>query len=98
MMCLDIPNDFGTTILFQSEMKMDDYDVCYQKWQWESFFAESIIFMKDDVNDMTDDELSEFVGSSPIVEDKDNIVVRRGTDFVFVSFNFLDYEDLLFKE
>ena len=52
-----VPVDKDTRILFRHPAKLGKYDVLYEMWSWESIKAESIIFVTDDVSEITDDEL-----------------------------------------
>ena len=52
-----VPVDKDTRILFRHPAKLGKYDVLYEMWSWEGIKAESIIFVTDDVSEITDDEL-----------------------------------------
>ena len=85
----NIPVEKDTRILFSSPMKFDPFDIVYQKWSWEGITAESIIFMSEDVAEMSDEELEQMVQSSPIVTDDLGVTISRGEVYTFVNFNFV---------
>jgi len=84
----DIPQDSNTVIIFESPMKFEDNDILYQKWASDSIIAESVIFISNDIKDMSDEELEEYVRSSDIVNFDSQITISRGEKYSFVNFNF----------
>ena len=85
----NVPTDDETTILFESTMKFGDLDILYQKWHWDNIYAQSIVFVEEDIKTMTDDELKEYVKESDIIKDKNKITMSRDKDgFTFINFNF----------
>ena len=85
----DIPMDKDTKILFSSPMKWGDLDIVYQKWNWEGIAAESIIFLNEDVKEMSDESLETDVRDGPLVREDSQMTIKRGDDFTFVNFNFV---------
>ena len=53
----NIPEQKDTKIIFRAETRFGDFDVVYEKWEWDGILAESIIFDEDDVSEMNDDEI-----------------------------------------
>ncbi len=51
----NIPEQKDTKIIFRAETRFGDFDVVYEKWEWDGILAESIIFDEDDVSEMDDD-------------------------------------------
>jgi len=84
----DVPQDSNTVIIFESTMKFEDNDILYQKWTSDGIMAESIIFVSNDIKDMSDEELEEYVRSSDIVNFDSQITISRGKEYSFVNFNF----------
>lgn len=84
-----VKNDKDTAIIFESIVKVDEFDVLYQKWVWFPYHAESLIFVTEEVNHFTKKELIEFVRELPVVLDKeDPITVKYSEDgYTFVTFN-----------
>ena len=85
----DVPVEKDTRILFRHPAKFGIYDVLYEMWSWEGIQAESIIFVTDDVSDMTDEELEQEVRQSPLVKKNSAVTIKRSAaEYTFVNFNF----------
>ena len=81
-------------ILDQNTMTLNDIEVLYQKWKWCEYTVESIIFEENDVSDMSDDDIIDFVSTSTLVKDKNEVViVRDRQDYVYASLN-IEEKDL----
>ncbi|WP_050799551.1 hypothetical protein [Thiocapsa marina] len=90
----NIPTESDTVILFQVEGALDGYDLMYQKWAWCSYRAESFIFSAADISGLSDEEVETLSRTSPLVKsDSEVTITRKGSDFVFVNFNFEDSDD-----
>ena len=88
----NIPGQKDTKIIFREDTKFGDFDVVYEKWEWDGILAESIIFDEEDVSEMDDDEIINKVKNSPLFDDKiykGIPTIRRNSGFVFVNFNFI---------
>ena len=88
----NISEQKDTKIIFRAETRFGDFDVVYEKWEWDGILAESIIFDEDDVSEMDDDEIINQVKDSPLFDDKiykGDPTIRRISGFVFVNFNFI---------
>ena len=87
----NIPEQKDTKIIFRAETRFGDFDVVYEKWEWDGTLAESIIFDEDDVSEMDDDEIINQVKDSPLFDDKiytGDPTIRHNSGFIFVNFNF----------
>ena len=85
----NVPVEADTKVLFQEEAKFGQYDILYQKWYWDGITAESIIFVSEDVAELTDDQLEEDVKTSPLVKTDSSVTISRSASgFTFVNFNF----------
>ena len=49
-----VPIDEDTEILYREEKKLGQYDVLYEKWNWDGVIAESIIFANEDIDNLDD--------------------------------------------
>jgi len=88
----NVPVEEDTRILFRDEAKLGDYGVLYEMWSWEGISAESLIFVNDDVADLTDEELEQEVRKSPLVKKESAVTIKRlEAGFTFVNFNFEIY-------
>lgn len=91
----NVPNDPDTRIIFETECRLDEYDVLYQRWIWQQIVSESFIFADADVAALTDKALEQLVRSSPMIKPDSEVLIRRpGEGFVFASFNSVSVEDL----
>lgn len=73
----NVPADEDTTILFQQEATLGEYEVLYQKWYWDGITAESIIFANADVSNLDDKEIEQEVRSSPLVKQGSSLTLKR---------------------
>ena len=90
----DVPLDEDTTVIFEKRGMLDQYEVLYQAWSWDGIKAESIIFLSEDVFELSDEELKELVKSSPLVEKESKLTTNdRSGKYSFVSFNFKQDEN-----
>jgi len=86
----NVPIDNDTKILFESIMKFDGEDILYQKWRFDGIVGESIIFRTENVGNMSDKELIEYIATSDIVTNKSSITISRNDDtYTFLNFNFI---------
>jgi hypothetical protein len=83
-----VSKDKDTRILFRKELKLGNYDVLHEKWNWEGIKAESIIFANDDISGLTDEEVEQEVRKSPFIKEDSQITLKRLEEFTFVNFNF----------
>ena len=87
----NISEQKDTKIIFRAETRFGDFDVVYEKWEWDGILAESIIFDEGDVSEMDDDEIINQVKDSPLFDDKiykGDPIIRHNNRFLFVNFNF----------
>jgi hypothetical protein len=85
----NVPADPDTTIIFQQECKLGEYDVLYQKWYWDGVTAESVIFADEDVAGLADVELQAELKQSSLLKEGAGITMsRHNNGFVFLNFNF----------
>ncbi len=85
----DLTTEEDTKILFRGQMKFRDEDIIYEKWYWDGIFAESIIFLSEDVEKFDNISLEAYVRSSPIIHKGSGVTFTRGEKFTFVNFNFV---------
>lgn len=84
-----VPVEEDTVVIFQTEAKMDDLDVLYQKWGWSGIIAESFIFIESDLAKMDDESFEALVRSSPLVKKESQVTITRNRNgFAFANFNF----------
>jgi len=84
-----VPVEDDTTVLFQREVVLGEFQVLYQKWVWDGIKGESLIFLGCDVRALSDEQLISEVRSSPLVDDQSKVTMKRSdSDYIFVNFNF----------
>ena len=91
----NVGTDPDTTILFSTPAKFGNYDILYQKWSFSGLIGESLIFLTDDIKNITMDELENEIRNSPMVTDiSKEITTSSGkSDYTFFNFNFvMDYD------
>jgi len=85
----NVPVEEDTKILFQAEATLGEYEVLYQIWSWDGIFAQSIIFVNEDVAELKDNEIEAEVRRSPLLKEGSGITLKRSeSGFTFVNFNF----------
>ena len=86
----NVPVEEDTTILFQQEAHLGEYDILYQKWIWDynNISGESIVFVAEDVADLDDEEIEYEVKTSPLLRADSKITIARSAGYTFVNFNF----------
>ena len=85
----ELPVEEDTQIIFSTEAKLDQYDVVYQKWNWDGIYAESIIFFNKDIVALSDGQVKQKVASSPLVKENSQMTYKKGEKYTFVNFNFV---------
>ena len=84
-----VPVEEDTQVLASLKATLGEYEVLYQKWFWDGITAESIIFISEDVEQMSDKGLETKVRTSPAVKSDSEITIKRSdSGFTFVNFNF----------
>lgn len=86
---LDIPNDPDTRIIRQKQVMIENIPALIQKWAWEGIVAESAIFLDEDVDGITDEELfNKIIDNYDVGPDRRHTVTRNSGGYTFVNFNF----------
>lgn len=84
-----IPNDSGTTVIFEQLGFFDDIPVCYQSWQYHNTSGESIVFLKKDLENHKDTDLISQVKASKLLQIGSPITLSRNPpEYLFINFNF----------
>ena len=84
----NVPVEQDTKIIFQLESTLGVYEILYQKWFWDGFIAESMIFKNEDISDLDDIELEAKVLTSPLLHSDSKLTIARSAGYTFVNFNF----------
>lgn len=84
----NIPIEEDTKILKRQEVNVSGKPALYEKWFWDGIYAESLIFIAKDIENMSDSELEGLVRQFTSVNEDGGFTISRKVDFVFVNFNF----------
>lgn len=85
----NVPVEQGTEIRFQLEAKWGEWDVLYQRWCWDGIDAESLIFVDEDIANLSDDQIEMEMRASPLLKKNSSVTIKRSVSgFTFVNFNF----------
>jgi len=82
-----VPLEEDVTMITQLDTNFGEYDVRYEKWSWDGIVAESLIFLTEDIANITDSEIIEQIRNSTLSPKSDE-KIKRGEEFTFVNFNF----------
>ncbi len=86
----DIPVEKDTQIITSVEAKIEDYDVVYQKWNWDGIIAESVIFFNEDIAELTEEQIKHEVAlCTAMVKENSQMTFKKGEKYTFVNFNFV---------
>jgi len=86
--------DDDTKILFSQPANFGEYSVLYQKWKFDGITGESLIFVNDDIMNITMAELENDLKNSPLVNDNSKeITTNSKNDYTFFNFNFVMDDD-----
>ncbi|QIW10576.1 hypothetical protein FIP56_07630 [Francisella sp. LA112445] len=90
----NVPVDDETVILSSNQVTIDKYDVLYQLLERDYILAESMIFVSEDVDKLTDDELKQLVINAVSVSKSEMTLTRNRNEhgFTFVNFNFVELD------
>ena len=89
----NVPVEEGTVLLLSFEAKFGDYDTRYEKWSWDNIHAETLIFLNDDIKNVTQETLKKEILESPLVEEGSRITVKKSDAYTFFNFNFKSSDD-----
>ncbi len=85
----DVPLDDDTAIIGEREVKLAEYDALYQMWSWNGITAESLIFLSDDMAELSDAEIESLVRQSPFFHEESKMTIERSeSGYIFTNFNF----------
>lgn len=82
-----VPDDEYTMVLYRKEYKFDKYDVLYEVWSFDGIIGKSIIFLSEDVVDLSDNEIEKnVIDRLALSQDYSFTVSRSKSGFTFVNF------------
>jgi hypothetical protein len=80
--------DEEITVFFHLEDRWEGYDVVWQKWHLDGIDAESLIFLSDDVKDVSDTELEDKLRRSALFKSDFGVTIDRKDLYTYLNFNF----------
>jgi len=84
----NLPNDPDTLIKYQSEVILDGLDALHQKWSWDSIIGESLIFINEDIAEISVSELERKIMVDYPQANNSSITTKASGNFFFINFNF----------
>lgn len=82
--------DKDITVFFHLEDRWEGYDVVWEKWHLDGIDAESLIFLSDDIKDVSDTDLEEKLRNSALFKSDFGVTINRHEDYTYLNFNFED--------
>ena len=80
------PVEADTRLLKSKVTLLNDLPCKYEYWTWDGVYAETIVFLKQHVQDMEDEEIVNLC--APLLEESAKTTLKRRAGYVFVNFNF----------
>lgn len=82
-----IPGDDDTKVLYRTEHVISGMRCFEEKWSWDGFLGNSVIFPREDeVDGFSDDQLIDTVVRFIDSTQTSAFCVKRTSDFIFVNF------------
>ncbi len=85
----NVGSDPDTKIISRNPIKIQNYDALHEVWFWDGIKGESIIFVAKDVEELSEEAITELISSN--VQDiklSDITISKANSEFTFVNFNF----------
>jgi hypothetical protein len=83
----DLTIDLDTKLLSRHIIDINGIPCAHENWIWDGIFGESLIFYKDDLKDLTEDGIFDFISIGKEVK-KEGSTIKVGDKFVYFNFNF----------
>jgi 5'(3')-deoxyribonucleotidase len=89
-----VPVEPNTAILFSTMHSINGIDALYQIWQKDIYRANSVIFLSEDVDGMSQEAIEEMVKKDTVyVKGSATSFAKSDSGYTFFNFNFQDVED-----
>ncbi len=93
----NVPLEKDTVILFEKMHNIDVFDCLYQIWQQGIYQANSVIFLNEDVEGMSQEAIEDLVKQDAIFVNKSSTsFTKSDSGYTFVNFNFQEIDDFNF--
>jgi len=83
----NVPIEEDTNILQQEEKTIGNFRVLWQKWFWDGIKAESVIFITEEVINLSDEDLSDLVQKN-VPTTSATTISQSQSGYTFVNYNF----------
>lgn len=83
----DLENDPETKTLKRTISTINEIPCLHEFWSWDGIHGESLVFYKEDVLTLTDEEILKLVFKEENLDDKKQ-TIKRTDKFVFINYNF----------
>ena len=85
-----VPVEHDTKIVHEEIQCVEKYSVLVQLWYCSGISANSVIFVAEDVADLSEQSIINIVRNMPIFKPDSEITFKRNEDgYTFVNFNFI---------
>lgn len=84
----DIQNDPDTRIIGHSFHHINDLNIKYENWIWDGVKADSYIFIKSELMDLSDEEIKGLLSNHFDVDPLISFTIRDQNQFKFFNCNF----------
>lgn len=85
----NVPIDSDTTVISQSQITVQGINALHQHWHWDGVRAESLIFVTEDVVDLTPDTLKDMLRREGLLQLNQSMTTSATANgYTFVNFNF----------
>lgn len=83
----DLTTEPDTILLSRSQHVFKDTHFVYETWKWDGVIGSSVILYSEEVKEMSDEDIREFV--APLLKESgSSVTINRKAKYTFVSFNF----------
>jgi hypothetical protein len=82
-----IPVEEDTRILQKKLMTVNGIDARFERWAWECVIGESLIFVTEEISNLSDEQLWQSIVNQLSIRDMKH-TIKRQIDYSFVNFNF----------
>lgn len=85
----NLPVEFDTKVISREQIKILNYDAMHEIWSWDGIKGESIIFVTEEINELSENGIIDLVKSAFQIEDISQVTISQGkSDYTFVNLNF----------
>lgn len=83
----DIPIEKDTKLFSRNLIELNGIPCAHENWEWDGVWAESLIFYKEDLKDLNEDGIFDFVSTHKKITRSDSTIMIKDK-FIFVNYNF----------